>query len=174
MSLARMFSISIGFILLIAGAVAAQQTSTPPTQQPGGNENRIRTEGLRRHGMRPRKSSLTAGQRDALRQINLTDEQRQQRHAILQRHSDALKIQRDQLFQFRQRKMEGSLTTEDRERARALRQQFRLSMEGIRGELRNTLTTEQRAQIDQRREERKQRREEFMKRRDEFRKTNPR
>jgi len=47
-------------------------------------------------------------------------------------------------------------------------------MEGIRGELRNTLTTEQRAQIDQRREERKQRREEFMKRRDEFRKTNPR
>jgi hypothetical protein len=111
--------------------------------------------------------------RDGLRQLNLSDEQKQQRHVILERHMSTLKSQRDQLFQLRQRRLEGSLTAEDREKAKSMRQELRASMQGLRGELRNTLTAEQRAQVETMRTERKQRREEMMRQRQEFRRARP-
>jgi Spy/CpxP family protein refolding chaperone len=175
MSVGRISLFSTTLILLFALSVGAQQNRAPQSQQPAaaGYENRMRVERFRHRGMRSGKHSLALGQQNNLRKLNLTDEQRQQRHAILQRHFDALKNQRDQLFPFRQTRMERSLTAEDRQRATAMRQQFRESMEGLRIELRNALTTEQRAQSDELREQRKLRREELIKRREVFRKPTP-
>jgi Spy/CpxP family protein refolding chaperone len=106
-------------------------------------------------------------------QLNLNEEQRQQRKAIAQRNVAATKAQREQLFQMRQKRLEGSFTDQDRARAQSLRQEIRSTMQAMRGEMRNTLTAEQRSQMDALREQRKQRREGFLNKRKELRNTRP-
>jgi len=158
---------SIGIVLTLAGSVLAQQTTTPQT-----NINRSRPDGQRRRGFKQRrldKREMRAG----LQQLNLTDDQKKQRRAIMEGHLSALKSQRDQLFEMRQRRLEGTLTNEDREKARSIRQQLRASMTDMRSQMRNTLTTEQRSQLDALQEQRKQRRLEMMKQRQEFRRSRP-
>jgi hypothetical protein len=172
MFLRKILPALIGLILTPASAIIAQEsTATPPTPQANREQIRQGRPGFR--AMQARKRLAKRAMRDGLRQLSLTDDQKLQRRAIIGRHLSALKIQRDQLVQLRNRKLEGSLTDEDRARARSIRQELRSSMQGMRTELRNSLTAEQRTQLQNFREQRKQRREEFMKRRQEFRTTRP-
>ena len=170
----RLLPASIGLVLSITSIAVAQQTApqTPSSPENNVKQNRVKPDGPRKRGMRPRKP-FGPGKRDALAQLNLSDEQRQQRKAIAQRHLDATKAQREQLFQMRQKRMEGSLTEEDRVRAQALRQEMRSTMKGMRDEMRTSLTAEQRSQFDALREQRKQRREEMMNQREELRRRRP-
>jgi len=170
MSLRNILPASIGLIVLVGGSVLAQETvpKTPATvvdaTQPGPGRQR------RRALRKPLKDPV---RREGLRQLKLSEEQRQQQRAILQRHLAATKAQREQLFQLRERRLEGSFTAEERARVRSIRQELRTALQGIRGEMRNTLTAEQRSQMEAFREERRQRREEMMKQRQEFRRTRP-
>jgi Spy/CpxP family protein refolding chaperone len=167
MYLKKLLPTSIGLVLAITGSALAQQTTTPQT-----DTNRSRQDGLRRRGLKQRRGDKRE-MRAGLQQLNLTDDQKKQRHAILETHLAGLKSQRDQLFEIRQRRLEGSLTAEDREKARSVRQQLRASMQDMRSQMRNTLTTEQRSQLDALQEQRKQRRLEMMKQRQEFRRSRP-
>lgn len=173
MFLPKILPASIAVALSLAAIVAAQEKPSPSSSSPETtvNANRVRRDGPQREGMRPR--MLRRKQREALGQLNLTDEQRQQRQAILQRHLDGFSTQREQLLQLRQKRIEGSLTTEDQARLKTMRQERREAMKGMRGEMLNTLTPDQRSQLEGLREQRKQKREEFMKRRQEFRRSKP-
>jgi len=110
---------------------------------------------------------------NALTRLNITDEQRQLRRGIRERNLAAMRAQREQLAQVRQRRMEGSLNDADRARFQTMRREMRATMQSMRSEMRNTLNAEQRSQLEAMREQRKQRREEFMNRREELRRTRP-
>jgi Spy/CpxP family protein refolding chaperone len=99
-----------------------------------------------------------------MRELNLTEEQRSQQRAIVQRHLASTKGQREELFKLREKRIAGTFTDEDIARVRALRQEMHDSMEGIRTEMEGVLTTEQRAQLEQLKAERKARHEEMRER----------
>ncbi len=174
MRLRRMLPASIGLVLFIVSIAMAQQTPPPTPSNPENKvkQNRVRPDGPHNRGMRTRKP-FGPGKRDTLAQLNLTADQRHWRMAIAQRHLDATKAQREQLFQMRQKRMEGSFTEEDRARAQTLRQEMRSTMKTMRDEMRTNLTAEQRSQLDALREQHKQRREEMMNRREELRRSRP-
>ncbi len=179
MSFQRLVLVSIGLILSMSAVVAAQQTPSSSTEEPGNivNTNRVRAQGLRKRGPRARKRMLGPRKLDRLArlnpQLNLSQEQRALGRSIAQRNLAATKTQREQLFQMRQKRMEGSFTDEDKARAQSLRQEIRSTMQNMRAEMRNILTAEQRTQLEAFRAQRKQRREEFLNRRKELRSPRP-
>jgi Spy/CpxP family protein refolding chaperone len=103
-----------------------------------------------------------------MRELNLTEEQRQQQRTILQKHLGATKAQREELFKLREKRIDGTFTADDESRAQALRQEIRSSREGIRTEMAKLLTDEQRAKLEQLKSERKACREEMRERRRDF------
>ena len=165
---------TVGLVLITTSAVSAQQTPTTPTPGPERvNSPRTRQEGARVRRMKMQRRMLGERRMDALTRLNITEEQRQLRRGIRERNLAATKEQREQLAQVRQRRMDGTLSDEDRARFHSLRREMRASMQSMRSEMRNTLNAEQRSQLDAMREQRKQRREEFMNRREELRRTRP-
>ena len=153
-------------VIALSAAVVAQETAKPMPPDPGRaiGINRPQRMRLRRRLMR---FGVLFGPQNRL---GLTNEQREQQRSIVRSHLVATKSQREQLFQLREKRLEGTFTPEDQERAKVLRQEIRNSMAGIRQEMLNVLTPEQRSQLDALRLERKQRRQEMMKRREELRK----
>jgi Spy/CpxP family protein refolding chaperone len=104
----------------------------------------------------------------AMRELNLTEEQRQQQRAILQKHLSDTKAQREELFKLREKRIAGTFTADDESRVRALRKEIRSSREGIRTEMTGILTDEQRAKLEQLKNERKASREEMREPRRDF------
>ena len=111
------------------------------------------------------------GEFRGMRELNLSDEQQQQHRAIIQRHLESVKAQREELLKLGEKRAQGNLTAEDRERAKELRQEIHNSMQGAHTEIESILTAEQRAKLDQVKTERKARHEEMLKRRQENRNT---
>jgi protein CpxP len=171
-------------IILACGAVAfAQepQPQTPSTKDDAFRKERIerrerhrerigRAEGMRQHdGMGPR----GAGVGHLMRELNLTEEQRQQSRAIVQRRLESTKTQREELFKLREKRIAGTFTAEDEARAKALHQEIRSAMEGIRTEMDGILTAEQKARLEQLKQERKDKFEQRKKERQERLNNNP-
>jgi len=151
-----------GLLLEMSTPLIAQEAQTPAPQQPQTVERQKVRRAIkhRRHVKR-----LGFG----LRRLNLTAEQRLQTQAILQRHLESIRGQREELLQLREKRLSGTLTDDDRARAKALHQELRDARQGIRGDLSNLLTSEQRTQLEQLKSQRKTRREERLKRRQELR-----
>src|SRR5438445_11867900 len=80
-------------------------------------------------------------------ELNLTEEQRQQKRAIVQRHLEGTSAQREELSKLRQKRIAGMFTAEDEARAQALRQELHDSLKGIRNEVNGILTPEQRSKL---------------------------
>jgi Spy/CpxP family protein refolding chaperone len=106
-------------------------------------------------------------------ELNLSDEQRQQHGAIVQRHLESIKAQREELLKLREKKAQGIFTAEDGARAKALRQEIHNSRQGADTEIEAILTPEQRAKLEQFKTERKARHDEMQKRRQERRENTP-
>lgn len=172
-------------IILACGIVAfAQepQTQTPSTQNETFRREGVermerrgerigRREGMQRHdGMGRRGGGIGR----LMRELNLTAEQRQQSHAIMQRRLESTKTQREELFKLREKRIAGTFTAEDEARARALHQETRTAMAGVRTELAGVLTAEQKARLEELKRERKERMEQRMKGRQERLNQNPR
>lgn len=164
----------IGVILVGGLGVFAQepQTQTPSSQD--GTLQRDRSERLERRRQRlAGREEIRKGMRHGrgvgrmLGDLNLTDEQRQQGRAIMQRRLEGLKPQREELFRLREKRIAGTLTAEDETRAKALHQEMRTSMAGARTEMDGLLTAEQRAKLEGLRKERKERMEQRRKERQE-------
>jgi Spy/CpxP family protein refolding chaperone len=102
-----------------------------------------------------------------MHELNLTEEQRQQSRAILQRRLEGIKSQREELFKLREKRIAGTFTPEDGARAQALRQEIRKSMEGVRADMEGVLTAEQKAKLEQLKTERKEKLERRMRERQE-------
>ena len=168
--------LSLGLLAGTAGAIAAQTGATqegPRADAPRHGEGMRRGErGGRRHGKRFGRGHR--GGMRGLRELNLTDAQKQQIRAIHERSRDANKAERDELRTLMQsRRQGGELTPEQQARAKELMQALRATHDAQRNEVLATLTPEQRAQIERAKSERKERRgerrEEFRKRRQELR-----
>jgi Spy/CpxP family protein refolding chaperone len=101
-----------------------------------------------------------------LRQLDLSDEQKQQTQQIMKRFVENIRGQREELMQLREKRATGTLTPEDQARAKALHQQIDDARQGLRGELMNILTTDQRTRLEQFESQRKARREERSRRRE--------
>lgn len=99
-----------------------------------------------------------------MRGLDLTEEQRQQHRAIMQRHLEGVKSQREELFKLREKRIAGTLTADDEARARALRQEMQSTMQGVRNEMENILTPEQRTKLEEFKANRRGRHSEFRKR----------
>jgi len=161
----------ISLTLAFSGIAYGQQPQNPA---PGDS---IRREGM---GHREGRSHERMG-RDregfgkfrALRELDLTDEQRQQQQAIVRRHLESVKAQREELFRLGDKRAQGNLTPEEGARAKALRQEIHGSMQGAQTEIESILTPEQRTKLDQLRTERKSHHDEMLKRRQERRENTP-
>lgn len=154
------------------GMVAfAQQSQTSPTTQDGAIKRerlerreklRGRLEGMRRHGGREGLRQRAPGAGKFMRGVDLTEAQRQQIRAITQRRLEGTKAQREELFKLREKRIAGSFSAEDEVRAKALHQEIRTAMEGVRSETEGVLTSEQKARIEELRKERKSQHEQRM------------
>ncbi len=160
-------------ILLAFGTVAvAQQTRSSDTgAQLKTPSERFAQRGER--GGRRGRMGHRGGVGHLIRKLNLTDEQRQQAHAIMQRRLAGTKSQREELFKLREKRIAGTFTADDEARAKALRQEMRASMEGVHAEMEGVLTAEQKTKLEQLKQERKAKFEQRMKERQEFQNKNP-
>jgi Spy/CpxP family protein refolding chaperone len=102
-----------------------------------------------------------------MRELDLSEQQRQQGRAIMQRRLESVKGQREELFKLREKRIAGTFTADDEVRAKALRQEMRTAMEGARTEMDGVLTAEQKAKLEGLEKERKERIEQRMKERQE-------
>jgi Spy/CpxP family protein refolding chaperone len=155
----------VGIVLTLGMGVCAQETQsqTPSTQD--GNLQRERVERMerRRERMENREDRGPREDRERhrsgghlMRELNLTEEQRQQSRAIMQRRLESTKLQREELFKLREKRIAGTFTADDEARARALRQEIRTAMEGVRTEMDGVLTAEQKARLEGLKKERRE------------------
>lgn len=172
MFLRRILPLLISLTLAFGAIAYGQQPQTPARD--GG----IRGEGMRhREGLS--QDRMDRGDRHGfgkfrgMRELNLTDEQRQQQRVIAQRHLESVKAQREELFKLREKRAQGNFTAEDGARAKALRQEIHNSMQGVHTEIESILTPEQRTKLEQFKTERKARHDEMLKRRQERRENTP-
>ena len=160
----RKTGVILVFVLLLAMStpLIAQEAQTPTPEQPQTVE-RQKVRRATKHRRHVKRFGF------GLRRLDLTAEQRLQTQAILQRHLESIRGQREELLRLREKRVSGTLTDDDRARAKALHQELRDARQGIQGDLSNLLTTEQRTQLEQMKSQRKTRREERLKRRQELR-----
>lgn len=153
-------TVSALIIGLTAGgsAVLAQQpqTNNPAitTQQPG-------RAGLMRRGMRRR---ARRGRLRMLRELNLTDQQKEQVRSIIQTQAQSTRTQRQELRGLTQQWRAGTLTPEGLARAKDLRAQLMESRKGVHAQMMNVLTAEQKAKLEEIRKTRRANHEMFGRR----------
>ncbi len=133
---------------LAFGAVAFAQQPSPQTQSPtpGAQQRQGFGQMARRRAMRRR--AMMGGFR-VLRQLNLTDAQKQQARTIMQSNFASTKATREELAKLRSQRREGTLTPEGIARAQELRKQLQESRMGVRNQLAGILTTEQKAKLEE-------------------------
>jgi Spy/CpxP family protein refolding chaperone len=147
----------LALILLTAlgSAVQAQQPQPSTQNQTPGNETRRRGRGEEPRGMR-RFGRAPLG---ALRELNLSDEQKQQVRTIMEQNFEGTKSLREELRTLGQKRFEGTLTPEEQARAKELHQQMAQSMQSAMTEVQGILTAEQKAKLEELRKEKGPKRE---------------
>jgi Spy/CpxP family protein refolding chaperone len=165
-------------IILAAGMIAFAQEPQP--QNPASPDGALRKErmeqrrerlgerlgereGLGRHKGRDGMGRRGPGMGHLPHELNLSDAQREQSRAIMQRRLESTKVQREELFKLREKRIAGSFSAEDGARAKALHEQMRAAMEGARTEMEGVLTAEQKAKLEGFKAERKARHEQRVK-----------
>ena len=130
------------------GAVAFAQQPSPQTQNPtpGAQQRQEFGQMGRRRAMRRR---TTMGGFRVLRQLNLTDAQKQQARTIIQNNFASTKATREELANLRSQRREGTLTPEGMARAKELRKQLQESRPGVRNQLAGILTPDQKAKLEE-------------------------
>ena len=139
---------------LLTSAVALAQQ--PSAQNPGPG-----TQGPGRMGRGedggPRRGPGPGGAfgPGVLRELNLTDDQKQQVRAIVERTFAGNKTVREELQQLGEKRRQGTLTTEEQARAKTLREQMFASMKATETKIGAVLTPEQKAKAEELMKERR-------------------
>jgi Spy/CpxP family protein refolding chaperone len=137
-------------LLTVLGAAAhAQQPPSSTQNQTQGPETRRRGRGDEPRGMRRFGQAPLAG----LRELNLSDEQKQQVRTIMERNIAATKSQREELRTLGQKRFDGTLTPDEETRAKELHQQIGQSMKSTMSEVQEILTAEQKTKLEELRKE---------------------
>ena len=156
----------VGIMLVVGMGVCAQETQsqTPSTQDGARQRERVERMEKRRERMGNRegrglREGRERGMGHLMRKLNLTEEQRQQSRTIMQRRLESTKLQREELFKLREKRIAGTFTADDEARAKALHQEIRTAMEGVRNEMDGVLTAEQKTKLEGLKKERKEKME---------------
>lgn len=168
MSLRKILSAVAAFILAMSAIGYSQQATV--MQQ--GN-TRLGHESKREGRRRPAKIGRP-GNMGLMRELNLTEAQREQQRAILQRHLGITRAAREELFRLCEKRIAGTFDAEDETQARVLTDEIRSSRESMRSEMQRVLTSEQSARLEQLQSERKSPHKEMRERRLEGREAIPR
>jgi Spy/CpxP family protein refolding chaperone len=147
--------LSLGFLTVFGTVTQAQQPQPSSQNQIPGTEaarpfDRREGRGFRR-GPSP---GGTFGPR-LLSGLNLTDDQKKQIHAIIEQTFQSRKAEREELRQLGEKRRQGTLSTDDQERARTFHQQMRASMADTETKIAAVLTAEQKAKAEELIKERK-------------------
>lgn len=96
----------------------------------------------------------------AMRQLNLTDAQRQQVRTIGENFKNSTETQRQEMRGLMEKKRDGVITADEKARFKDLKTQLKASGEQMQNSVLAILTADQRAQLDKIKEERKQKMQE--------------
>lgn len=131
------------FGLATGGSVLAQQTQ-PNNPATGAQQPQRRA--FARRMMRRR---ARMGMFRALRQLNLTDQQKQQARTIIQTNFQSTQTQRQELRQLMQQRRAGTLDANGQARAKEIRTQLMEGRKATRTQLSALLTPEQKAKLEE-------------------------
>ena len=131
-------------LMVFGGTTLAQQTENSAPNPAAAQQTR--RAGMARRGMRRRARQPMFRM---LRQLNLTDQQKQQARSIIQGNLEATKAQRQELRQLTQQWRGGTLTPEGLARATELRKQLREGSKAVRVQLAGILTPEQKVRLEE-------------------------
>ena len=156
----KLFSASLALALLVvvgATCLAQQPQNQTQNQSPGaGGPPPFGRGGPGRRGHGPRgpggPGMLGLA---ALRELNLTDDQKQQIQKIREANFASTKPQREELRQLMQKRFQGTLTAEEQARAKTLHEQMQTSMKDTESKIAAILTPEQKAKLEELMKERK-------------------
>jgi len=141
-------ALALGLLTTFGAVGQAQQTGTQnPNEGPG--QKRGEDRGFRRGPQRD--DGFGPG---FLRELNLTDDQKQQVHTIIEQNFANSKATRAELRQLGEKRRQGTLTTEEEARARTLHEQMRASMKETETKIASVLTPEQKTKLEELRKER--------------------
>lgn len=136
--------------------VLAQQ---PQANNPNPTIQEQRRAGIKRRAMR---RQARRGAFRGLRQLDLTDQQKQQARSIIQAQAQSTQTQRQELRQLMQQRRAGTLDANGQARAQELRRQLMEGRKAVHTQLTALLTAEQKAKLE---ESRKARHDGLLKRR---------
>lgn len=144
------------------GVNAFAQEPQGPRPERGNRAERLG----RQRGMegRQRLRAREMGKMRYLRELDLSDTQKEQLRAARQKNLEATKAQREELRQFAGKRGQGTLTAAEVERVRALRDEIRSSMQSSHADLLNILTPEQKAKLEQIKNQRQERHKQMRER----------
>jgi Spy/CpxP family protein refolding chaperone len=149
---------SLVIVLSLSGAVVVAQESQPGTTTPAVQQTRDRGDRLEHRRMRRHQRRRGLG---AMRQLNLTDQQKEQARAIRRTTFESNKSLREEFAQLREKRHAGTLTESDTTRAQELRRQLHESRQSARSQMASLLTTEQKIRLDEMIKNRRERRDRF-------------
>src|SRR5260370_3737461 len=129
----------------LGAGVQAQQPQPSTQNQTPGNDTRRFGGGEDRRGMR----HFGRGPLGALRELNLSDDQKKEVRAIMERNFESTKSSREELRTLGQKRFEGTLTPEEQARAKELHQQMAESMQNAMTELTGILTVGHKARLEE-------------------------
>jgi len=153
----------LGLLTALAITAAAQQ---PATQNPGPATDSAGRSGDRFGRGAGRGLRRGLGRQDGfgpgiLRELNLTEDQKQQIRAIVKEKFAANQSLRQEIRQLGEKRRQGELTAEEQARARTLREQMQTAMKDTHERISSVLTPEQKARIAELRKERRANHERF-------------
>jgi Spy/CpxP family protein refolding chaperone len=142
MSLLKKLTIFALFAFTSLGVVYAQQ---PQATAPAAGNPQARR--MMRRMMTRRRARV--GALRGFRQLNLTDQQKQQARSIRQSFAQSTQSQRQELRQLMEQRRAGALTADNEARAKELRRQLMQGRQNIRTQLSALLTAEQKAKLEE-------------------------
>ena len=140
----------LGLLTAFGAVVQAQQPATQNPAEGPGRMGRGEGRGFRR-GLGPG-GGFGPG---LVRELNLSNEQKQQVRTIIQHSFESSKAAREELRQLGEKRRQGTLTSEEQARARTLHAQMRASMKDTATKLAAVLTPEQKTRVEELLKERK-------------------
>lgn len=181
MSLKRkiLTGITSGFALVALSSFAMAQDNSTTAPQREDNQKSER-KAWKRGGEGKRDGFRRGGRGEhgfkmrGLRELNLTDAQREQIRTLMESrraNREANQAQREELRQIIEAKRSGTITADQQARLQAFRDQRREAARQLHEQILAILTPEQKAQLEQLKQERQKRREEFRQRRQQNRTT---
>lgn len=147
-----------GLVLALLTAFGAiVQAQQPATQTPAAQTPESRGRMGRGAGRDFRRGPGGGGGfgHGALRELNLSDAQKQQVRAIIEQDFQSSKAVREELRQLGEKRGQGTLTADDQARARTLHEQMRAAMKDRETKIAAVLTAEQKTKLEGLRKERK-------------------